>query len=438
VREVDRQPFLGRISRKNLTPSIVETLQYRCRGTSDVRRYTEETPVQRVRFLFIGIFLLAACATQKAPPQSASDEQGQPSREVLPRTIVTPEGAADVEELFRSAEEQAKSGDHAGAARSFDRLVRLDPDGPLVPEALQRAGIEHEQAGDRHTSLSRFEELGRRFPKHALGREGLLRSIRLLCFLERWQRCGEASDMLLSRYTDLDPYESVVGLSGKALALVAKGDDEKATHFIEKGRTIIEDHQLDRAGAVPRDLAQLYFALGETRRMRAERIKFNPVPANFAMVLEQRCQLLLDAQSAYSDSMRAYDAHWSAMAGYRVGELYQKLHEDVMAIPKPAGATTDAKKQLFEGAMRLRYSILLDKALSMMTHTLSMSKRTGENSSWVARAEEARQKIERGIQAEKEALDKLPYTRADLQKALDDLQKKAEEEEKKKKDKAKR
>jgi hypothetical protein len=67
-----------------------------------------------------------------------------------------------------------------------------------------------------------------------------------------------------------------------------------------------------------------------------------------------------------------------------------------------------------------------------------MSKRTGENSSWVARAEEARQKIERGIQAEKEALDKLPYTRADLQKALDDLQKKAEEEEKKKKDKAKR
>lgn len=311
--------------------------------------------------------------------------------------------------------------------------MRLDPDGPLVPDALQQGGIEHEQAGDRQTSLSRFEELARRFPQHALGREALVRSIRLLCFLERWQRCGEASDTLLGRYKDLDPLESVVGFSGKALALVAKGDDEKATYFIEKGRTIIEDHQLDRAGAVPRDLAQLYYALGETRRMRAERIKFNPLPANFAAALEQRCQLLLDSQSAYSDAMRAYDAHWSAMAGFRVGELYQKLHEDVMAIPKPDSAKTTKQEQLFEGAMRLRYSILLDKALSMMEHTLSMSKRTGENSAWVERAEEARQKIQRAVGAEKEAIDKLPYSRADLQKALDDLAKKAEEKEKKEK-----
>jgi tetratricopeptide (TPR) repeat protein len=386
-----------------------------------------------MRFLIVAIFL-SACASRSATRErTANDESGPPTTETVPHQIITPTGTTDVDELYKQAEQKAKSGDHAGAAREFDRLVRLAPDDPLVPDALRQAAIEHEQAGDRQTSLSRFEELARRFPQHTLGREALVRSIRLLCFLERWQRCGEASDTLLARFKDLDPYESMVGLSGKALALVATGDDVKATHFIEKGRTIIEEHQLDRAGAVPRDLAQLYFALGETRRMRAERIKFNPVPPNFAAVLEQRCQLLLDAQSAYSDAMRAYDAHWSAMAGYRVGELYQKLHEDIMAVPKPDSAKTTKQEQLFEGAMRLRYSILLDKALSMMEHTLSMSKRTGESSSWVVRAEEARQKIQRGVQAEKDAIDKLPYTRADLQKALDDLAKKAEEEDKKKK-----
>lgn len=384
-----------------------------------------------MRFLIVAIFLSACASHPASPDRSAHAPSGGPTTETVPRTIITPGGATDVDELFKQAQDQAKSGDHAGAAKSFDRLVRLDPDGPLVPDALQQGGIEHEQAGDRQTSLSRFEELARRFPQHTLGREGLVRSIRLLCFLERWQRCGAASDTLLSRFKDLDPFESVVGLSGKALALIAVGDDEKATHFIEKGRTIIEDHQLDRAGAVPRDLAQLYFALGETRRMRAERIKFNPVPANFALVLEQRCQLLLDAQSAYSDAMRAYDAHWSAMAGYRVGELYQKLHEDLMVVPKPESAKTTKQEQLFEGAMRLRYSILLDKALSMMEHTLSMSKRTGESSAWVARAEEARRKIQRAVQAEKDAIDKLPYSRTDLQKALDDLARKAEEKEKK-------
>ena len=84
----------------------------------------------------------------------------------------------------------------------------------------------------------------------------------------------------------------------------------------------------------------MYFALGELRRMRAERIHFVPVPENFGAALEQRCQLLLDSQSAYSDAMRAYDSHWSAMAGYRVGELYQKLHEELMQVPAPKAADT--------------------------------------------------------------------------------------------------
>ncbi len=129
--------------------------------------------------------------------------------------------------------------------------------------------------------------------------------------------------------------------------------------------------------------------------------------------------------------MRAKDAHWSAMAGFRVGELYQKLHEDLMAIPQPK-ADTDKKKQLFEGAMRLCYSILLDKALAMMEHTLSMSARTGEKSSWVEKAEDAKDKLKKAQKAEQAAIDRLPYTRAELQAALDDLAQKAVEKDKKK------
>ena len=40
--------------------------------------------------------------------------------------------------------------------------------------------------------------------------------------------------------------------------------------------------------------------------------------------------------------------------------------------------------------MRLRYSILLQKARAMMEHTLSMTERTGERSSWVFKAEAAK------------------------------------------------
>jgi tetratricopeptide (TPR) repeat protein len=314
-----------------------------------------------------------------------------------------------------------QAGDAAEAARAFDRLFALDPDGPLAAQALLQSATAHERAGDREASARRLEQLAERFPRHALAREALVRTVRLRAFLEQWTRAGQAASLLLMRYADLRPFESVVALSGRALALVAAGDVDRALYYVEQARTVVEDHGLDAAGRLPRDLAQLYFALGEIRRIRAERIQFVPLPGDFPAELERRCQLLLDAQSAYSDTMRAYDAHWSAMAGYRVGQLYQKLHEELMRLPVPATADTPERRQLFEGAMRLRYAVLLSKALAMMEHTLAMAARTGERSEWVWRTEQAKRAIQRAMQAEQEAIDRLPYTREQLRAALDRL-----------------
>jgi len=141
-------------------------------------------------------------------------------------------------------------------------------------------------------------------------------------------------------------------------------------------------------------------------------------------VLEQRCQGLLDAQSAYSDAMRSYDAHWAAMSGYRVGQLYQRLHEDVLSVPVPRAANTTEKKRLFEGAMRLRYRVLLEKGLKMMAHTVMIGERTGEASAWIDRAREAKRQLEKALNEQRELMAKLPYSEKELQKALDDLAKK--------------
>jgi tetratricopeptide (TPR) repeat protein len=379
--------------------------------------------------LFSSAFLVLVgsalgCASRPAPGAAQPSGPASPEHVTVSRTIVTPTDVSSIPELHERAKARLAAGDAAGAAAELDRVYSLDPQGELAPAALHEAGLAHEQAGDREAALSRFEELARRFPDHALGRDALLRSIRLLAFLERWQRASDAADRLLARYPDLRPIERIVAFGAKALLLVSLGDADKATHHVEKARSIVEEHRLDAAGKIPRDLAQLYYALGEARRIRGERIRFDPLPPNFAQTLEERCQLLLDAQSAYSDSMRAYDAHWSAMAGFRVGELYQKLHEDLMRVPKPRTADNEARRQLFEGAMRLRYSVLLDKGLSMMDHTLSMSARTGEKSQWVERARQAKTQLEQARDAENAAIDRLPYTRAELRQALDDLAKK--------------
>jgi tetratricopeptide (TPR) repeat protein len=372
------------------------------------------------------VFVLGlGCASHapdpRAPSRAARDRDRSTEVVRVPRTVIAPGYAASIEDLYQRAQAELDAGRTRRAALEFDRVYSLDPDGDLAGDALFQAAASHDASGDRGAAVSRYERLARRFPDHSLSREALVRTIRLLAFLERWQRAAEVADLVLSRYADFSPIERVVTLSGKALGLIAMGNDDKALYFVEKGRTVVEEHQLDAAGRLPRDVGQLYFALGEVRRLRAARIRFSPVPDDFAAELERRCQLLLDAQSAYSNTMRAYDAHWSAMAGFRVGELYQSLHADLMQVPAPATATNERKRQLFEGAMRLRYSILLRKALTMMEHTLAMAERTNEQSSWVERAREAKDSLVKGIEVEERSIDRLPYSRDELQAALDRL-----------------
>ena len=79
------------------------------------------------------------------------------------------------------------------------------------------------------------------------------------------------------------------------------------------------------------------------------------------------------------------------------------------------------QQQLFEAAMRLRYRILLEKGLEMMNATVRLGKRTGEDSYWITRAHEAQRTLEQALADEKAALEKTPYTEAEIQAALDKL-----------------
>ncbi len=376
-------------------------------------------PLRHVPYIF-ALFLVAfangCAARESAPPRSP------PSAPlVTPRIVVTPDEVTDIPTLYARATELAKSGKHLEAARAFDRVVSLDASGPLAPDALFQAGAEYDLGAELALAAQRYEDGFRRYPESAFARRSLARGVRVLTHLEEWARAGVLARTLLSFEAELGPFDRITAYSAAALDSLARDDERGASTFIERGRTLVDERGLDAAGQIPRELGALYFALGELRRRRAERIRFEPFPPNFGVVMEQRCQLLLDAQSAYSDAMRAHDAHWSTMAGARVGELYQGLHRDLMQIRLPASADTREKRELFEGALRLRYAVLLETSLKMIDHTLTMAERTGERSAWVERGRAVRAAVDAEVRAEQEAIARLPFSKQTLQDALDEL-----------------
>jgi tetratricopeptide (TPR) repeat protein len=376
--------------------------------------------------LLVAAALSAGCAASPAAARGPSSPAGSAARpagpvvEVAP-VVVSPYSQAELAFQFERARTLLLADRHREAAEAFDRIVRLAPDDPiLTPPSLLNGGIAHEDLGERDAALERYRDLVRRFPAHETAKSAMQRAARVLAYLERWKDLATTATELAGR-PDLSVLEAVEARGEKALGLIEQGNVDEASRAVMDARDLIEQNRLGEAGKPPLELAVVAFALGEVRKTKSEQITFSPLPASFADALEQRCQGLLDAQAAYSDAMRSLDAHWSAMAGYRVGQLYQQLHHDVMQIPPPGKADSLKKKQLFEGAMRLRYRVLLEKGLKMMEGTVRLGQRTGEASPWIARAEEAKRDLERALADEKAALGKLPFSEAELQTALDAL-----------------
>ena len=373
--------------------------------------------MRRFLLLLVGSLGCAAKPVAVAPP-------AHPVVYATP-TVITPHEDESPTAAFQRARGLLLEGRAAEAAPIFDRLAAADSAGEMCAAGAVQRG---DRLGARPViAPKRWRDFATSWTTTprvtpANGAAFARRAFRLTS--SSGAPLSAMADVLLAR-ADLTDVERLEAYGDKSLAIVEAGDADAAERFVIRGRDIIDALRLGEGGKLPLEVAQIHFALGEIRKLRSEAIVFVPVPANFAEVLERRCQGLLDAQSAYSDAMRSYDAHWAAMSGYRIGQLYQRLHEDVIHVPAPQSATTPEKKQLFEGAMRLRYRILLQKGLTMMEHTLMLGERTGEASPWIDRARDAKRDLEKGLAEQKSALAKLPYSEKELQKALDDLAKKA-------------
>lgn len=343
----------------------------------------------------------------------------------MPRTVVTPTAAFGIEELYAHAERELAAGRAREAAVEFLRAYDLDPDGPLAASARLSAGSALERAGDFEQALSVYRQI--------VGASGELAGVspsvvdvagrRALLVLSREdQESHENQELTEELLANLDeqakgPLLSVLVAATRALRAVAAGDLEHARRFVGKGQATIDAGGFDVPGRIPLELGLLYFARGEVLRSDAEAIRFEPRPTAFPQALERRCRHLLDAQGAYSDAMRAFDPHWSVLAGTRVASLYERLHQDLMRVEPPGGSTAD--RELFEGAMRLRYSVLLRKASALLEHTLALGLRSGASAALLQGAKETQAAVQRSLAAEEAALARLPYSREVLGAAFE-------------------
>jgi tetratricopeptide (TPR) repeat protein len=342
---------------------------------------------------------------------------------VQPR-IVTPREVTTEAELLKRAERALFEQKWREAAEAYGTLYAADPNGPRAAEFLFNCGLALEGSEDRSAARDAFLELARRFPEGVKARASLVRAATLDAYLEDWGALRAIGDALLER-GDLDDIDRIVALGSRGLARVELGDDKDASADVHEGLDLADQLHYGDRDVLPVAVAQLRFALGELRRVRSERIRLDPLPPDFVAKLDERCGGLLDAQAAYALAVRSVDPHWAAMAGFRVGEMYRALHRDLMQVPAPSASKTERQKQIFYAFMHLRYRVLLEKGLREMVQTVALGERTSDSSPWILRARAAKDEMEIALFAEKNEIDKMPFTEDEVRQALEQMQKKA-------------
>ena len=285
-----------------------------------------------------------ACAAR--PNAGPSPARPAPLIE-LPSRIVTANEITTEAELARRGERALMEQRWQEAADAYRTLVAsLAISGTSAEHASEYRfdlGLALEGLQDRAQARDTFLELVRTFPDGPKARPALVRAATLDAYLEDWTALAGIGEALLAR-PDLDDMDRIVALGARGLARVELGEDMRASSDIHDGLDSSDQLHYGARDVLPVAVAQLRFALGELRRVRSERIRFDPLPPDFLDKLEERCGGLLEAQEAYSMAVRSIDPHWAAMAGYRVGAMYRALHRDLMQIAPP-GVLQDARSK---------------------------------------------------------------------------------------------
>ena len=371
--------------------------------------------MSRVFVLFAAVSL-AGCGAAR-PTASPSTLRVSPQ-------VITRNEATSERELLARGEGAWRAEAWPEVLRVYDLLLRSNPESSDARAlALFRTGFALDALGDFDAALLRLKEVQKHPGAGELRGQARLSTLNILAATERWTDLRRESEGVLSEQ-NVPIALKIAALSGRALSGLFEGHLALASRDVQQALDSVEGAELGVSSRLPPYVAQTKYSLGELRRTRAEAVVLPSKPADFLPAMEARCAALLSAQSAYADAMRSLDPRWAELSGLRIGEMYRKLHQELMALPPTDLAKSTKQKRLFYALMHMRYRVLLEKGVDMMTRTIEFAEKYGTKTSVAARAKKARTDASDALQQESLQIASYGFSEDELNKALEILRRK--------------
>jgi tetratricopeptide (TPR) repeat protein len=331
-----------------------------------------------VKLSWLLALTLAACAHQ------------QQRVEIQTPTIVTagppslvPLSAMDDATLFDAGTRSFQAGDFDQAARSFDMLWQNFPKSPQLLPALFNAALSQER-------LARYGESLFRLVKYLALKDEPEAQFHAAFAEYQLHRLDAAAARLhtLSMRSDLKPLLRAQALLQEGVCKIEGGPRADGEKLVREAMMAYEklDERIDPA--LP---AQAEFWLGEASRGSFKEAAIDPAAMDDSKLqdaLEQKSRFLLMAQDHYLKAIHQGDGEWATAAGFRIGELYESFHDELIQAKPPAGLN-DEQRALYSTELRKKVRRLVTKAIRIYEQTLTQAQESGTTNSYRQKTQES-------------------------------------------------
>ena len=320
------------------------------------------------RLIALALLGAAACAHRAAAPDAAArDPAGVAQRRIVLDPIVVTAGKPDdpaIEtktdlQLFDDGAVYFRNGDFTRAAAHFDRIVSAFPRSPQYLVALYNAGLSHERLGHFTEALDRFEVVLKRSPA---GGDAVDATFHAALAEYRLGRLPAAAQRLhaLSEQPGLAPQRKGEALMQEGVCRFESGARSEGEHLFRAAIAVFEKEL--GSGEVDSALpAQAEFWLGEVYRSYFRDAQLDPTTMDekkLTAAMETKAEFLLSAQGHYLRSIRKGNGEWATASGFRIGELYEAFHDQLLGAPLPAGLDEE-QAQLYRDELRNKVRVLM-------------------------------------------------------------------------------
>jgi tetratricopeptide (TPR) repeat protein len=289
-------------------------------------------------------------------------------------TELTSVASAD---LFKQANEAAKTGRQRDAIATYRQLVAEFPDSQFAPVSLFNIAAVYDAQGDLTATITTLDELVAKYPNARASIDGHLYVAALQADHQQWAEAAATLSAALARpnLTFADRIEA----------------------FARRGYVELERHQHDEAESslsaavaewrkAPHIDDPYYIAMAHHYRGELMHKRFIDAPVRggdneLVADLEAKRGLAVQAYDRWRESLGFKQAYWATASGYQMSQIFVELWEAHVKAPYPKRIKVQARPT-YVAEVHTRVREDLEKALEGHRMNVELAKAYGVDTQW--------------------------------------------------------